>query len=60
MNINPPELKNLIIDGNLMFDDSKSESVLKAKNIFIRFGSLIAGTNTTPYNNKILIELTSG
>jgi hypothetical protein len=59
MDIDPPKLGTLKINGDLMFDDSRDLNILRAKNIWIVKGNLTAGSSTTPYKNKIRIELHS-
>jgi hypothetical protein len=59
MDINPPKLGTLKINGDLMFDDTRDLNILRAKNIWIVKGNLTAGNNLTSYKNKIRIELHS-
>jgi|NOAtaT_7_FD_contig_21_4274204_length_263_multi_4_in_0_out_0_1 hypothetical protein len=59
MDIDPPKLGTLKINGDLMFDDSRDLNILRAKNIWIVKGNLTAGSSRTPYKNKIRIELHS-
>jgi len=58
LDINPPNLQSLIIDGELMFDPAKTNSTLSASIIWARLGNLTAGSAQTPFPGKILINMT--
>jgi hypothetical protein len=60
----------LVVDGQIVFDTKvnsttrrllqdavEEELLLKAKIIWIRKGSIVAGSATTPYTGKAAIEL---
>ena len=51
MDVNPPILKNVIIDGNLYFDYRK-ENQLEFAFLFIRKGKLFIGNSVTPMTKK--------
>ncbi|KAM3142669.1 hypothetical protein pb186bvf_005328 [Paramecium bursaria] len=59
LDIDPPQLKQLIIIGSLIFDDKRNNTVLKSKNIWIKGGQMLAGNSTVPYKGKIEIQITS-
>jgi len=47
----------LVIDGTLKIDDSIAHTTIKANNIWVRGGKLVAGIPEFPYNKKLDIEL---
>jgi len=49
LDINPPALNKLLVDGDLYFVDNRPLNNLTANLIWVRTGNLIAGTSTTPY-----------
>jgi hypothetical protein len=55
--INPPELKDLTILGELEFDIWRAVSNLKARSIWVKSGRLLAGNVTHPFPGKINIVL---
>jgi len=57
LDIDPPALNNLFIDGDLVFMNGRNESNLSANNIWIRQGRLIAGDENTSFTSKINIIL---
>ena len=50
------DVQELYIDGILYFDDTRDRS-LKANNIWIQRGELIAGSYLKPFPKKIEIQL---
>ncbi|KAM3130389.1 hypothetical protein pb186bvf_017488 [Paramecium bursaria] len=59
LDIDPPQLKQLIIIGSLIFDDQRDTSILKANNLWIKGGKLLAGNSTYPFKGKIKIQINS-
>jgi len=59
MDINPPNIGNLIIDGELIFDSTLPISDLNVKNIWVRRGNITAGTKDNNFYKKIFINLKS-
>ena len=57
MDIDPPILNYVKINGFLTFDRSKAKSVLQAKYIWVNQGKIIAGSPEEPYQNQIDIIL---
>ena len=57
LDIDPPNLGNLIINGDLIFDIRRPITTLKARNIYIYTGKLLAGNETMPFGNRIDIIL---
>ena len=47
----------LIIDGELIFDSRRTLSTLGSYLIWVRQGKILAGTDTAPFPNSILINL---
>lgn len=58
LDISPPQLNLITINGRLCFDDSKNNLELKANRIFINMGHLQIGNSTNPYINDAKITLT--
>lgn len=56
LDVDPPKLAKLTIIGRLKFDPSR-DNVLKSKLIWVFQGALLAGDSSTPFPNKIRIEL---
>jgi len=52
-----PLFYNLTILGEVYFDVSRVETILRAKIIWVRSGKLIAGSPDSPFPGKITIEL---
>lgn len=48
----------MIVDGNLIVDEGIDHSVLKANNIWVRSGRIIAGSEDYPFSKKFDIVLT--
>jgi hypothetical protein len=57
LDVDPPLLSNLTLMGDLYFDDTREESILKVKTIWVRSGKIIAGSKEIPFPNKLTIEL---
>ena len=57
MDVDPPALGTLTINGVLLFDEARAESLLEAKNIWIFQGEMHAGTASEPFPGKITIRL---
>ncbi len=47
----------LVIDGILQIDSSLELTHIKANNIWVRTGTLMAGTEAIPFESKLIIEL---
>ncbi len=58
LDISPPNIKYLTINGKLQFDLSKDNLELKANRIFINDGELQIGNKTNPFINNAKITLT--
>lgn len=58
LDIDTPNLSSLIIDGDLTFDTTQDKITLTAALIWVRKGSIYAGSIETPYPKKIEIKLT--
>ena len=58
LDIDTANLARLMIDGNLFFDPTRKLSTLTSALIWVRLGNLTAGTPTTPFPNKIVINIT--
>jgi cell migration-inducing and hyaluronan-binding protein len=65
-----PLLKRLVVDGQIVFgtkakpttqrllqDTQEEELLIRVKNLWIRKGSIVVGSATTPYTGKAAIEL---
>eukprot|EP00117_Sycon_ciliatum_P037364 scpid335/ scgid27970/ Fibrocystin-L; Polycystic kidney and hepatic disease 1-like protein 1 len=52
-----PELNIVIVQGDLLFDDSQ-DVLLQAKYIFIHGGRVLVGSETHPFQHKAIIRLT--
>ena len=59
LDIDPPVLDKLIIDGELQFDTSRSLSTLTATNIWVRKGNLTAGNSSYAFPGQIVINMTA-
>ena len=55
MDINPEPIAFLQIDGDLFIDEKLTDACLKAEFIFIRAGSLTAGSSSTPFPGTFTI-----
>ena len=58
LDVNTPNLAKLTIDGDLTFDSTQKTIKLTAGLIWVRLGSMYAGTLNAPYPNEIDITLT--
>ena len=58
LDVDPPNLARLIIDGELIFDNSRTMSTLAASIIWVRLGNLTAGSIESPFSGNILINMT--
>lgn len=58
LDIDPPNLATLIIDGDLIFDSSRPSSKLSANIIWARLGNLTAGDSENAFPGQILINMT--
>lgn len=60
LTLNKPILtvKSLTIDGTLRFDTNQPKITIYADSIWVRAGSIVAGSADDPYLNKIEIVLT--
>lgn len=58
LDIDPPNLKSLIVDGELIFDTSRANSQLNSSLIWVRLGSITAGDPANPFPGKITINMT--
>ena len=56
MDINPPRLNYLEVDGILMIDPAVDRT-LDAHYIWVKKGRILAGTETEPFPNKFTITL---
>ncbi|CAK89031.1 unnamed protein product (macronuclear) [Paramecium tetraurelia] len=56
LDIDPPELDELTIEGQLIFDKKRQESVLQSSSIIISQGQIIAGSKENPFEGKITIK----
>ena len=56
ININPKRIGRLIVDGDLVVDDSIDVN-LTANSIWIRAGSLTVGNSTNPFTHKFDIQI---
>jgi hypothetical protein len=56
MDVNPPKLNYLEVNGILNFDDSRA-NVLEAKYIWVRNGKMVAGSQDSPFMNDLNIIL---
>ena len=57
IDIDPPNLGILFIEGDLIFDSQRPKTIIKARNIYINKGKLIAGNESFPFLNRIEIIL---
>ena len=57
LDVDPPVLNYLHINGILRFDETREASVLQAHYIWVSQGILRAGSDTTPFTSKIDIIL---
>jgi len=57
LDIDPPILGSLTIDGVLVFSALRNSSNLRAKNIWVRYGQLLAGNETQAFTSNIIITL---
>ncbi len=57
LNTNFVNVSTLIIDGTLIIDESYDLVEIYARNINIRAGKLVAGSETAPFPGKINIYL---
>lgn len=57
MDSNPAPINFLLIDGDIIIPPNLAEVNITAKGIWIRAGSIQAGTNAEPFPGKINIEL---
>jgi hypothetical protein len=57
LDVDTPILGNIIVDGYLIFADTKPLIQLNAKNIWVRSGKIIIGTSDVPYQNNAKINL---
>ena len=58
LDIDPPNLQTLVVDGQLMFDPTRTSSVLTASIIWARLGNITAGNPNNPFPGQILINMT--
>lgn len=57
LDVIPPFLSSIIIDGELIFDEMLKESRLEVNTIWVRKGRLIIGSQTKAFSNKVDILL---
>ena len=57
LDIDPPNLASLIIDGELIFDSSRALNTLNSYIIWVRKGNITAGSPSIPFPNKIIINI---
>ena len=58
LDVDTPNLAKLIIDGDLTFDSTQPKVKLTAAIIWVRLGSIYAGSAIVPYPNEIEIKIT--
>lgn len=56
MDVDPPALNNLTIDGNLIADDTRDVTII-ANYIHVRVGNFTAGSAVNPFQHKLTIQL---
>jgi hypothetical protein len=56
LDIDPPPLSNLIIDGNLIADGTRDVNII-SNFIFIRSGNFTAGSSFNPFSRKLTIQI---
>lgn len=56
LNVDPAPLNYLIIDGDLITDDSRDVNIT-ANSIHIRAGSITAGSPSSPFLHKFIIQI---
>ncbi len=57
LDVSPPVLYVLVLEGNLIFDDTQPNVHLQANYIIVKGGNLTIGTPDKPYTNKATITL---
>lgn len=57
LDVDPPNLARLLVQGSLIFDPTRNVSTLTAALIWVS-GNLTAGNISNPFPNKILINIT--
>jgi hypothetical protein len=56
MDVDPAPLAYLIIDGDLVFDDTRNVNIT-ANAIFIRAGNVTAGNPSVPFQHTFIIQI---
>jgi hypothetical protein len=51
MDMDPAAINNFTVDGDLYINDR--DTVINARFIWVRAGSIFAGTNLIPFTNKL-------
>jgi len=56
MDMSPNKIGYFEINGDIIIPDSQ-DILIEAENIWIKTGSLKAGTNTTPFTHKLALQI---
>lgn len=57
MDINPAQINFLHVDGDIIIPPNNPEVNITANSIWVKAGSIVAGTNTAPHPGKINIKI---